>query len=100
MCKYLNFCYWPLSKCILYFIFINAAAESVQTKKQIDPCTPRGYKYDKLSEGLSPSSILENRRYSPDLHPSGNFSECRSASLKLLQKGKGMFIIFPTLYLV
>lgn len=67
---------------------LRVAAESVQTKKQIDPCTPRGYKYDKLSEGLSPSSILENRRYSPDLHPSGNFSECRSASLKLLQKGK------------
>ncbi|KAL1828813.1 hypothetical protein ACET3Z_007225 [Daucus carota] len=66
---------------------LRVAAKSVPMEKQVDPCTPRGYKHE-LSEGLSPSTMLENRRYSPDLHPSGNFSECRSASLKLLQKGR------------
>lgn len=45
--------------------------------KPIDPCTPRGYLHDNGTWKLSRN---------------GNFSECRSASLKLLQRGKGIFI--------
>ncbi|XP_022887564.1 probable apyrase 6 [Olea europaea var. sylvestris] len=47
--------------------------ESLQHVKPIDPCTPRGYLHDNGTWKLSPN---------------GNFSECRSASLKLLQRGK------------
>ncbi|KAL2484637.1 putative apyrase 6 [Abeliophyllum distichum] len=58
--------------------------ESLQQGKPMDPCTPRGYSHDKETWKLSPNSVVEKNR----LVPSGNFSECRSASLKLLQKGK------------
>lgn len=55
----------------------------------MDPCTPRGYAYEKEARRLSPISLVEKRRYMSTLSPGGNFSECRSASLKLLQRGKG-----------
>ncbi|XP_042049116.1 probable apyrase 6 isoform X1 [Salvia splendens] len=63
-------------------------AESLYIKKPMDPCTPRGYAYEKEARRLSPISLFEKRRYMSTLSPSGNFSECRSASLKLLQRGK------------
>lgn len=64
------------------------AAEYIQSRKSMDPCTPRGFKYNLMLEKLSPSSLIETNKYLSYLHPSGNFSECRSASLMLLQKGK------------
>ncbi|KAI3467345.1 hypothetical protein Pfo_024008 [Paulownia fortunei] len=62
--------------------------ESLQRGKPMDPCTPRGYAPDKEAWKLSPTSLIEKNRYLSTLLPSGNFSECRSASLKLLQKGQ------------
>ncbi|XP_057777203.1 probable apyrase 6 [Salvia miltiorrhiza] len=64
------------------------AAKSLHIEKPMDPCTPRGYVSEKEARKLSPTSLVEKRRYMSTLSPSGNFSECRSASLKLLQKGK------------
>ncbi|XP_059655847.1 probable apyrase 6 [Cornus florida] len=61
------------------------AAESLQ---RIDPCTPKGYSDDTKSWNLSPDSLAEKKGYPSALHPKGNFSECRSAALTLLQKGK------------
>lgn len=64
------------------------ATESIQRGNRLDPCTPKGYIHDMELEKLSPSSLTEKKTYLSDLHPSGNFSECRSASLTLLQKGR------------
>jgi len=62
--------------------------ESLEGRKLVDPCTPRGYTHGQETQKLSPVSLIEKNRYQSTLHPNGNFSECRSASLKLLQKGK------------
>ncbi|CAK9136344.1 unnamed protein product [Ilex paraguariensis] len=67
---------------------VNAATESGLRSKPMDPCTPKGYTQDMESWKLSPSSLAEKNKYLSTLHPSGNFSECRSASLMLLQNGK------------
>lgn len=73
---------------------INAAAQSV---KLMDPCSPRGYTHNLRSLKLSPSSLADKNRFLSALYPSGNFSECRSASLSLLQKGKGLLLLFPVI---
>ncbi|KAF5939079.1 hypothetical protein HYC85_023338 [Camellia sinensis] len=66
----------------------ESATESLQTKKSIDPCTPSGYSHDAKSWTVSHSSMAEKRKYLSAVLPKGNFSECRSAALMLLQKGK------------
>lgn len=74
------------------FIFINAATKPIQSGNILDPCTPKGYIQDMGLEKSSPSSPTEKKAYLSDLHPSGNFSECRSASLMLLRKGRGLLL--------
>ncbi|GMP94040.1 hypothetical protein CsSME_00043644 [Camellia sinensis var. sinensis] len=66
----------------------ESATESLQTKKSIDPCTPSGYSHDAKSWTVSHSSMAEKSKYLSAVLPKGNFSECRSAALMLLQKGK------------
>ncbi|KAA8529422.1 hypothetical protein F0562_033779 [Nyssa sinensis] len=66
---------------------VNAATESHQRGKSIDPCTPKGYSHDMESRNPSPGSLAEKNGYQSTLHPRGNFSECRSAALMLLQDG-------------
>ena len=78
----------------LFFSFFNATADTLQNGKLMDPCIPRGYTHDTGSGKLSPGSLAEKSRYLSALQPGGNFSECRSASLMLLQKDKGMFTFF------
>ncbi|XVE91496.1 hypothetical protein REPUB_Repub01dG0015100 [Reevesia pubescens] len=51
-----------------------------------DPCTPKGYLPQ--SSKLSLGSMAEKSKYISELQARGNFSECRSAALMLLQKGK------------
>ncbi|XP_058083558.1 probable apyrase 6 isoform X2 [Magnolia sinica] len=63
------------------------AAESVLEGTFIDPCTPRGYSHDMESLNLPGDSSARSERL-PSMNARGNFSECRSAALKLLQKGK------------
>uniref|UniRef100_A0A5B6YVL0 Putative apyrase 6 isoform X1 n=1 Tax=Davidia involucrata TaxID=16924 RepID=A0A5B6YVL0_DAVIN len=67
---------------------LKLGTESLQRGKSIDPCTPKGYSHDMKSQNLSPGSLAEMNRYQSTLHPRGNFSECRSAALMLLQNGK------------
>lgn len=62
----------------------------------IDPCTPKGYLYERESPKLSPSSLGEKNRYLSALQSGGNFSECRSAANMMLQKGKGYTVLHCT----
>lgn len=64
---------------------VNAAAESLQKGTYIDPCSPKGYLHHVES---SPGSLAAKIDLST-LQAGGNFSECRSAALTLLQNGKG-----------
>lgn len=65
----------------------QSASESLKKGIFIDPCTPKGYSHDTESWKSSPGSTEKNNVLS-SLHSRGNFSECRSAALMLLQKGK------------
>ncbi|KAK6922018.1 Nucleoside phosphatase GDA1/CD39, partial [Dillenia turbinata] len=56
----------------------------------IDPCAPKGYRHDAKTLNLHLGSSSENSEHLSTLHARGNFSECRSAALALLQKGKDL----------
>lgn len=66
----------------------KTSADSVQGRIFKDPCTPKGYVHH--VESLEPSLVAlhSDAEYHPIAHAIGNFSECRSAALMLLQKGK------------
>ncbi|CAI0402102.1 unnamed protein product [Linum tenue] len=56
---------------------------------KLDPCTPMGYSHAMAAESSSSGSFIEEKdSLLSNLQPGGNFSECRSAALTLLQKGK------------
>ncbi|CAD6265382.1 unnamed protein product [Miscanthus lutarioriparius] len=66
----------------------SMATHLISQAKYKDPCTPRGFTHIAGSVKL-PVSVLEPKvEYRPFAHAVGNFSECRSAALTLLQKGK------------
>ncbi|KAK6931241.1 Nucleoside phosphatase GDA1/CD39 [Dillenia turbinata] len=56
----------------------------------IDPCSPKGYKPNFQTLNLHLDSSNEKIEQLSMLHARGNFSECRSAALALLQKGKDL----------
>ncbi|GMJ04697.1 apyrase 6 [Hibiscus trionum] len=64
----------------------SPAAESIHKETYRDPCTPKGYLPE--SSNLSFGSTAEKSKYVSEFQGRGNFSECRSAALMLLQKGK------------
>ncbi|XP_015901282.2 probable apyrase 6 [Ziziphus jujuba] len=64
------------------------SARYLQIGVTIDPCTPKGYSHSEQSLELSPGSLDEKNGIFSTLLPKGNFSECRSAALMMLQKGK------------
>ncbi|CAL2231746.1 unnamed protein product [Prunus armeniaca] len=82
-----NVAYDSLKEAIVSGDF-NSDAESLQKRMSIDPCTPKGYSYKMQSSKLSPSSSVEKHRHLSTLQSRGNFSECRSAAIMMLQKGK------------
>ncbi|KAK0574452.1 hypothetical protein LWI29_023924 [Acer saccharum] len=63
-------------------------SESLQKGLHVDPCSPKGYSHEIELSKLSPGSLAEKNKYLSTLQAKGNFSECRSAALMLLQKGK------------
>ncbi|KAL9328192.1 hypothetical protein ACSQ67_003195 [Phaseolus vulgaris] len=71
-----------------YYTLLLAASQSVQERLQIDPCTPTGYSYNAESLKFPPSSVSGKTHYHSTVQTRGNFSECRSAALMMLQKGK------------
>ncbi|XP_052200135.1 probable apyrase 6 [Diospyros lotus] len=68
----------------------SSTIKSLKMEKSLDPCTPSGYSHDSKLWTSSTGSIsmAEKSGYLSTLQPSGNFSQCRSAVLTLLQKGK------------
>ncbi|XP_009616750.1 putative apyrase 6 [Nicotiana tabacum] len=98
--KFRNFTYKIYSHSLLQFgqnvafdlllesLVARGQDQAAQSVKLMDPCSPRGYTHNLRSLKLSPSSLADKNRFLSALYPSGNFSECRSASLSLLQKGK------------
>lgn len=65
---------------------LSFATGSLQKGISIDPCTPKGFSLDLESHTLSPHSLSGKNKYT--FHAKGNFSECRSAALRLLHKEK------------
>ncbi|KAJ7953814.1 Nucleoside phosphatase GDA1/CD39 [Quillaja saponaria] len=65
---------------------VKLATKTLQKGLSIDPCIPKGYSHNVESWNLSPGSLGINRQST--LQTRGNFTECRSAALMLLQKGK------------
>lgn len=65
---------------------VTLATESSDKELTMDPCTPKGYAQSTSSLNSSPDSSGKN--YVSNFHASGNFSACRAAALKLLQRGK------------
>ncbi|KAL5759522.1 hypothetical protein ACOSQ2_018360 [Xanthoceras sorbifolium] len=63
-------------------------AESLQKGIHIDPRSPKGYLHEIELSKQSTGSLAEKSKYLSTLQARGNFSECRSAALTLLQKGK------------
>ncbi|KAF8021473.1 hypothetical protein BT93_G1805 [Corymbia citriodora subsp. variegata] len=63
----------------------NLADESLQKAMLVDPCTPKGYSHAEPLK-LTPGSV--GGRFLSTFDSKGNFSECRSAAFKLLQKEK------------
>jgi len=61
--------------------------ESSKNSTLVDPCAPRGYSHNEVMvrTSVASRSTLENQYVDSG---SGNFTECRSTSLLLLQKGK------------
>jgi len=68
--------------------FLVFAATGTRKKEvTLDPCTPKGYAENASSLNLSRDSLAQ--KYSSTFHAAGNFSECKTAALRLLQRGKG-----------
>lgn len=66
-----------------------AQSQTLGIKEPVDPCSPKGYKHNvMIGNNMTPSSLVQSNDQSSILHSTGNFTECRSASYKLLQKGK------------
>ncbi|GMJ05668.1 apyrase 6 [Hibiscus trionum] len=64
----------------------SPVVDSLHKEINIDPCTPKGYLPQ--SSNLSLGFMAEKSKYTSELQARGNFSECRSAALRLLHKGK------------
>ncbi|CAL5012668.1 unnamed protein product [Urochloa decumbens] len=66
----------------------SMATHLITQTKYKDPCTPRGFT-STVGPVKLPVSVLDPKvEYRPFAHAAGNFSECRSAALTLLQKGR------------
>ncbi|GLT27660.1 hypothetical protein SLA2020_026420 [Shorea laevis] len=69
---------------------LELASNSLHDGNEVhaDPCSPRGYLHDRESWKMCPGSLPERNEFLSKLQSSGNFSECRSLALMLLQMGK------------
>ncbi|XP_038707418.1 probable apyrase 6 [Tripterygium wilfordii] len=82
-----NVAFESLRESLVLRDFDSAVEPSRTGEISLDPCTPKGYSHNVESLIFSPNS-LAGRKTLPSLQSSGNFTECRSAALMLLQKDK------------
>ncbi|KAG7563375.1 Nucleoside phosphatase GDA1/CD39 [Arabidopsis suecica] len=65
----------------------NPAMESTREKIFTDPCAPRGYNLDANTQKHLSGLLAEESRISDSFQAGGNYSQCRSAALNILQEG-------------
>ncbi|KAL1215302.1 putative apyrase 6 [Cardamine amara subsp. amara] len=65
----------------------NSAVEPTWEKIFTDPCAPKGYNLDTKTQKHLSGLLAEKSRFSDSFQAGGNYSECRSAALTILQEG-------------
>nr|AAK62457.1 putative nucleoside triphosphatase [Arabidopsis thaliana] len=65
----------------------NSAVEPTREKIFTDPCAPKGYNLDANTQKHLSGLLAEESRLSDSFQAGGNYSQCRSAALTILQDG-------------
>ncbi|GAB2214425.1 hypothetical protein Droror1_Dr00018771 [Drosera rotundifolia] len=65
---------------------LSAATGAPEKKLLMDPCTPKGYSHHTTLKTLSPDSVA--LKYESSFRAVGNFSQCKTAALMVLQGRK------------
>lgn len=75
---------------LIFGVTIHIANSTVDGVVE-DPCTPKGYIYDTHSQKDSSGFLSEESKFKASLQvqAAGDFTKCRSATLAMLQEGKG-----------
>lgn len=67
--------------------------EPTREKIFTDPCAPKGYNLDANTQKHLSGLLAEESRLSDSFQAGGNYSQCRSAALTILQDGNGRILI-------
>ncbi|KAF3592932.1 hypothetical protein DY000_02025078 [Brassica cretica] len=65
----------------------NSAVEPTLEGKHADPCAPKGYNLDTITQKHLSGFLAEESKLASSFQAVGNYSECRSAALSILQEG-------------
>ncbi|KAL0737481.1 hypothetical protein Bca4012_013691 [Brassica carinata] len=65
----------------------NSAVEPTREGKHADPCAPKGYNLDTITQKHLTGFLAEESKLAASFQAVGNYSECRSAALSILQEG-------------
>lgn len=77
----------------LYRVSFLEAVEATRERVFTDPCAPKGYNLDTNTQKHLSGLLAEESRFSDSFQAGGNYSECRSAALTILQEGNGRILI-------
>lgn len=72
-----------------YFVSFLEAVEPTLEGKHADPCAPKGYSLDAITQKHLSGFLAEESKLASSFQAVGNYSECRSAALSILQEGNG-----------
>lgn len=81
--------YWLAVPLILCFVSFLEAVEPTLEGKHADPCAPKGYSLDAITQKHLSGFLAEESKLASSFQAVGNYSECRSAALSILQEGNG-----------
>ncbi|KAG5394994.1 hypothetical protein IGI04_024957 [Brassica rapa subsp. trilocularis] len=65
----------------------NSAVEPTLEGKHADPCAPKGYNLDTITQKHLSGFLAEESKLASSFQAVGNYSLCRSAALSILQEG-------------
>ncbi|CAH8387552.1 unnamed protein product [Eruca vesicaria subsp. sativa] len=65
----------------------NSAVEPTREGKHADPCAPKGYNLDTITQKHLTGFLAGESKLAASFEAVGNYSECRSAALTILQEG-------------